>query len=665
MIRWTQRERNSEKKISRGESVIKNQELGKQKINNHSIKNRNEEMDKTFFYSGNDLGYVYKKNQTSFRVWAPTAEQVNLVIYDSEQGSKGKEIEMNKAEQGTWHISLPGDMDGTIYMYKIKFEGNWSEAVDPYTRAVTVNGERGVVLDLSNTNPSDWKKEKPPLNHFEDAIIYELHIRDSSIHPKSGIQHKGKFLGLTETDTKGPSGYPTGLAHIKDMGVTHVQLLPIFDYATVDESSDKPQYNWGYDPKNYNVPEGSYSSDPFNPKSRIKELKQLIQTFHNNGIRVIMDVVYNHVHSVEDSSFEKIVPGYFFRYDENGCLSNGTGVGNDTASERKMMRKFMIDSVTYWAEEFHIDGFRFDLMGIHDIETMNGVREALDQIDPSIILLGEGWDLNTPLPEEKKANQKNADKMERIAHFNDIMRDSLKGSALDEHDTGIVNGKQGVEDIIKKSIMGGLEYDRKLAAYHKPEQVINYCEAHDNHTLWDKLSITNPEASLDEKKKRHKLATSIVLLSQGIPFLHAGQEFMRTKGGDHNSYKSSDSVNWMDWNRRAEFAEEAEYVKGLIKLRKKFKAFRYNQAEEIKEHLSFTKAEANIIAYTLRNPSESEKVIFVIHNANQSSAEIDLPTQKEWLLLADESRAGTEELNRVKGPKISVPALATLVLAEA
>lgn len=369
---------------------------------------RSEEFDNLFYYSGNDLGNTYTPQHTKFRVWAPTASEAKLVTYKKWNDKIGTEINMQQGEKGTWTAELKGNQKGLFYTYKVKIGDKWTEAVDPYARAASVNGDKGAVVDLEETNPKKWKaNKKPKFKNPEDAIIYELHVRDLSIQPESGIKQKGKYLGVTEKGTKGPGGVKTGLDHIKDLGVTHVQFLPIFDYASVNEETlNEPQYNWGYDPKNFNVPEGSYSTNPYEPTVRITELKQMVQTLHDNNLRVVMDVVYNHMYNAAESNFHKLVPGYYYRYNEDGTFANGTGVGNDTASERKMMRKFMIDSVTYWAKEYNLDGFRFDLMGIHDYETMNEIRKAVNQIDPSIILHGEGWDLNTPLAAELKANQK-------------------------------------------------------------------------------------------------------------------------------------------------------------------------------------------------------------------------------------------------------------------
>ncbi|EJQ51233.1 pullulanase, type I [Bacillus cereus BAG6X1-2] len=627
---------------------------------------RSEEFDNLFYYGGNDLGNTYTPQYTKFRLWAPTASEAKLVTFKKWNDKIGTEINMQQGEKGTWIAELKGNQKDLFYTYKIKIGDKWTEAVDPYVRAASVNGDKGVVVDLNETNPKKWKaNKKPKFKNPEDAIIYELQVRDLSIQPESGIKQKGKYLGVTEKGTKGPAGVKTGLDHMKDLGVTHVQFLPIFDYASVNEETlNEPQYNWGYDPKNFNVPEGSYSTNPYEPTVRITELKQMIQTLHDNNLRVVMDVVYNHMYNAAESNFHKLVPGYYYRYNEDGTLANGTGVGNDTASERKMMRKFMVDSVTYWAKEYNLDGFRFDLMGIHDYETMNEIRKGVNQIDPSIILHGEGWDLNTPLAAELKANQKNAEKMKGIAHFNDNIRDGLKGSVFEDKDNGFVNGKQNMEDRIKKGITAGIDYDTNSTTYQDPEQVLTYVEAHDNHTLWDKLELTNSGESEEVRKQMHKLSSSILLTSQGIPFLHAGQEFMRTKYGDHNSYKSPDSINQMDWLRRAAFNNEVDYMKGLIDLRKKYPAFRMTSAEQIKTHVSFIDAPKNVVAYTIDGKGNGNKseYFMVAHNANRETVDITLPSKGPWKVLVDGKQAGSKTLYVVHDNKIKVPALSSLVL---
>ena len=622
---------------------------------------RSNDFDNYFSYDG-ELGALYEKEGTLLRVWTPTAKSVEVWIYadDSFKGPSTK-IEMVQKPKGIFEAYLPGDQHGTIYVYKILFLNNReSISVDPYARATTVNGMKSVIADLNRTNPDGWGERLPAFGLPEEAIIYELHIRDFSISETSGIVNKGKFLGLTEKNTQNASGRKTGLDYLIDLGITHIQILPMFDYATVDEANlTEPQYNWGYDPLNYNVPEGSYSTDPFDPFNRIFELKQMIRTLHDNGLRVIMDVVYNHVYDPKDQALERTVPGYFYRYNADGSLANGTGVGNDTASERHMMRKYIIDSVKYWAKEYHLDGFRFDLMGIHDSVTMNAIREALDKIDPSIIIIGEGWEMSTPLPEDLKASQRNAQAMPRIAHFNDSIRIALKGSDFgDEKDRGFISGKNYLEDLLLRNIKGAMHLSSH-SSYVDPEQVIQYVEAHDNLTLYDKLLRSNPDDSEEVRIKRHTLATSIVLLSQGVPFIHGGQEFLRTKAGVANSYQSPDEINQFEWERVTTFQESVAYVKGLIALRKSEYLFRLHTLEEIEAHFTILSENFNIVAFSLTN---SEKKYIVIFNGNRSDTIFRIQKGK-YAILVEDNQVFLESMpEAVLMEKILVKAHTTSVL---
>ena len=622
---------------------------------------RSNDFDNYFSYDG-ELGALYEKEGTLLRVWTPTAKSVEVWIYadDSFKGPSTK-IEMVQKPKGIFEAYLPGDQHGTIYVYKILFLNNReSISVDPYARATTVNGTKSVIADLNRTNPDGWGERLPAFGLPEEAIIYELHIRDFSISETSGIVNKGKFLGLTEKNTQNASGRKTGLDYLIDLGITHIQILPMFDYATVDEANlTEPQYNWGYDPLNYNVPEGSYSTDPFDPFNRIFELKQMIRTLHDNGLRVIMDVVYIHVYYPKDQALERTVPGYFYRYNADGSLANGTGVGNDTASERHMMRKYIIDSVKYWAKEYHLDGFRFDLMGIHDSVTMNAIREALDKIDPSIIIIGEGWEMSTPLPEDLKASQRNAQAMPRIAHFNDSIRIALKGSDFgDEKDRGFISGKNYLEDLLLRNIKGAMHLSSH-SSYVDPEQVIQYVEAHDNLTLYDKLLRSNPDDSEEVRIKRHTLATSIVLLSQGVPFIHGGQEFLRTKAGVANSYQSPDEINQFEWERVTTFQESVAYVKGLIALRKSEYLFRLHTIEEIEAHFTILSENFNIVAFSLTN---SEKKYIVIFNGNRSDTIFRIQKGK-YAILVEDNQVFLESMpEAVLMEKILVKAHTTSVL---
>jgi len=620
--------------------------------------------DEVFYYDGDDLGVTYTPEQTTFRLWAPTASEASVMIYNSSDGALVERKPMVRDVRGTWVLTVDGDCNHWYYTFGVQVGGQWNEAVDPYAKAVGVNGDRGVVLDLSSTRPQRWTEDRPLLAAPVDAVIYELHVKDLSIHPQSGSSYPGKFLGLAESGTTGPDGIPTGLDYISGLGVTHVQLLPVYDYATesIDEMKPElPQYNWGYDPKNYNVPEGSYATDPYSPELRIRELKQTIQALHDRGIRVIMDVVYNHVYDGYLVNFTKLVPGYYLRYKEDGTFSNGSFCGNECASERAMMSKFIVDSVVYWAQEYHMDGFRFDLMGLMDIATMNEIRRRLDKIDPSIMMIGEGWVMDTVLPEAQRANQSNAALLPRIGQFNDGFRDTVKGDIFVYSLKGFVSLGRGFEEKVKRGIVGGIKYEGVIAQYAtEPDQTVNYVECHDNHTLWDKLVLSTDGHTDEERRSMHRLASAMVLTSQGIPFIHAGQEFIRTKQGVENSYKSSIEINQMDWQRCAEHQSDVLYMCSLIKLRQSHPAFRLRTAREIRRHLHFEQAPDHAIAYTLRNHAggDPDRHLYVLYNANPEPTTLQLPELGDW-----EVHFGKEHVISLKQQQIQVHGVGIVVLA--
>jgi pullulanase len=621
--------------------------------------------EKLFYYEGNDLGNTYSVNKTSFKVWAPTATEISLVSYKNWNDKIGIEFIMKKDEKGTWAFDLEGDQKGTFYTYKVKIGDVLNEVVDPYARSVAANGDKGAIIDLKETNPNTWKiSEKPNFINMNDAIIYELHVRDFSIDENSGMVNKGKFLAFTETASKGSDGKPTGVDYIKSLGVTHVQLLPIMDYASVDETSVKPQFSWGYDTKNYNVPEGSYSTDPYNPSARIKELKQAVQSLHNSGLRVIMDVAYNNMYSNANSSLNKLVPGYFLRDSKDAI--NASESGDTITSEKAMARKFVVDSVMYLAKEYNLDGFRFDLMGQLDVKTMNEIRKKISSIDPSILIIGEESDLPSDIPEDTKATQNNASKMPGITHFNHIIRDSIKGSIFDVEAKGFVNGKVQSEINIKKGIVGGIEYSSDIKTWGKiePVQSINYAEAHNNNTLWDKLLITNPKDNEATRLKMHRMADAIVLTSQGIPFFQAGQEFLRTKGGNANSYKSPDSVNMLDWTRKSQNTDTVDYFKGLIELRKAHPAFRMTSADMITKNLNFLVAPENVVAYEMNYNANMDTWdnIVVAYNANKEDKIIKLSKKGTWNIVVNGEKAGVKTIKQFKGGSLLVPALSSMVI---
>lgn len=551
-------------------------------------------------YAGNDLGLTYSKAKSVFKIWSPVAQKAQLLLYkDGVTGKSFRQVNMVKSSGGTWTAALTGNLSGTFYTFKVQVNGVWlNEVPDPYAKSCGANGKRAMVADLSNTNPEGWNNDKSPVFKGKtDAVIYELHVRDASISPSSGIMHKGKFIGLTETGTKNKDGQPTGLSHLKELGVTHIHLLPVFDFRSVDETNPAQNYNWGYDPMNYNIPEGSYATNPYDGVTRIKEFKKLVQAFHANGLRVVMDVVYNHTALTETSNFNQLVPGYYYRQTKDGKFSDATACGNETASERPMFRKFMIESMKYWVQEYHIDGFRVDLMGVHDIETMNQLSKELHKIKPDILLYGEGWTAGaSPLAESARAVKANAYKLDRIAVFSDDIRDGIKGSVFVHDEKGFASGQPGTDESIKFGITAACQHpqvDYTKVNYSKapyaaqPSHTISYCECHDNHTLWDKLTISAKTATEEERKSMHQLALSIVLTSQGISFLHAGTEFLRSKKGVENSYNSPDSINAIDWDLKTKNKDVFEYVKALIKMRKEHPAFRMADAKSIKENINF------------------------------------------------------------------------------
>lgn len=640
-----------------------------------------ESFEEEYTYSGDDLGAIYTKEKTNFRVWAPTASKVELNLYEAGSGDCLIEtVPMTADEKGTWVYEKTGDINGVYYTYSVTVGGETNEAVDPYAKAAGVNGKRGMVIDLASTDPEGFENDKKPeFVNMTDAVIYELHVRDLSADASSAISNAGKFLGLTETGTKNSDGLSTGLDHMKDLGITHVYLLPSFDYASVDESNSESQFNWGYDPQNFNIPEGSYSTDANDGFVRVNEYKEMVQTLHENGIRVIMDVVYNHTFSSADSNFQKVVPNYYYRMNGDS-FSNASGCGNETASERAMVRKYIVDSVVYWATEYHVDGFRFDLMGIHDIETMNAIREALDEIDPSIITYGEGWTSgDSTLDSTQRALKANTSKLNAIAAFSDDIRDALKGNVFDALDKGFVSGKEGMENDIMYSVVGCTENEQvDYDAYEKsngawspnPAQTINYVSCHDNYTLWDKLATSNPDDSVEDRIKMNNLASAIVFTSQGIPFIQAGEEMLRSKPLEDgtlssNSYNLSDEVNSLKWNDLTKYQDVYNYYKGLIAFRKAHGALRMTTTEEVQNNLTFIDGlDANVVAYTIDNSpnGETAESLFVVYNANKENVTVTLP-EGNWDVYVNGEKAGTEVLDTVSG-KVEVSGISAMVLTK-
>ena len=620
----------------------------------------------------------YSPIETTFTLWAPTAEEVRVLLYDSgNEGSAYQTLSLEMGEDGIWNTSIKEDLKGKFYTFNVKVNGKWlGDTPGIMAKAVGVNGKRAAVIDLRSTDPEGWANDvRPLLKDYADIIVYEMHHRDFSLDSVSGIRNKGKFLALTELGTTTSQGEKTGIDHLKELGVTHVHILPSYDYASVDESKpDKAQYNWGYDPQNYNVPDGSYSTDPYKPDVRIKEFKQMVQALHKAGIRVVLDVVYNHTFNTEESNFERTVPGYFYRQTKDGKPANGSGCGNETASDRAMMRKYMVESVLYWINEYHIDGFRFDLMGIHDIETMNEIRAAVDKIDPSIFIYGEGWAASAPqLDQEELAMKANIYKMPRIAAFSDEMRDGLRGGWDDDRKGAFLIGQPGHEMSIKFGLVGAVKHPQVIndsVNYSKepwalqPTQMISYVSCHDDMCLADRLKATMPDATDEERASLHKLAETFVFTSQGVPFIFAGDEMMRDKKGIHNSYNSPDSINTIDWRNKTIHHDVFDYVRELITLRKNHPAFRMGDADKVRQYMEFLPVEgSNLVAFILKDNAngDSWKNIIVAFNSRKEPAKLSIPAGR-YTIVCKDGKIKQSGMGQVSGNEIIVPARSAMII---
>lgn len=630
-------------------------------------------------YSGDDLELVVDNTGTHFALWSPQADAVKVYIYNTDRNSAPVDtLIMKKAESGLWRVSVPEKLYGKFYTFAVTVGGKeLAETPGVWAKAVGTNGHRAAIIDFADTDPDGWAGDKgPELKNITDAVLYEMHHRDFSIDPSSGIVHKGKFLALTEEGTKGPDGVATGIDHLKELGVTHVHILPSYDYNSVDEANlPSNQYNWGYDPYNYNAPEGSYSTDPANPSARVREMKEMVKALHDAGIGVVMDVVYNHTANNDDSNFSLTAPGYYYRHRPDGTYSDASGCGNETASERQQMRDFIVNSVKYWAKEYHIDGFRFDLMAIHDTETMNEVARELKKINPSIFVYGEGWTAgDSPLPVERRALKENVDKMEGIAVFSDDIRDAVKGHYSNAADRGFATGKPGNEETVKIGIVAAtahpqVDYSKgnnsKFAYAGAPTEIINYVSCHDDLTLTDKLAKSMPGSTEAERQRAARLAQTIVFTSQGTPFMFAGEEMFRDKKGVHNSYKSPDSINGIDWTLKSRNADQMEYYKNLIRLRKEHPAFRMTTADEIAKNIVFDKVTApNIVSYSIKNNANGDdwKEIKLIFNGSDSVYTAQIP-KGDWIVVARDGSISPEGLGRNKGGKVEVAPVSALILA--
>lgn len=637
-------------------------------------------------YQGSDLELSIDGAVAKFRVWSPKSESVMLRLYANARGGEAlKTIDMKKDVNGTWVASLTPVPYGSFYTFQIKDNGKWlAETPGIWAKAVGTNGERAAIVDMAATNPAGWASDRgPQVKAINDAIIYEMHHRDFSVHPNSGIVNKGKFIAMLENGTVTPLGDKTGIDHLKELGITHVHILPSYDFNSVDETQlPSNGYNWGYDPVNYNAPEGSYSTNPVNPVVRIREMKEMVKALHDAGIGVVMDVVYNHTAQNDDSNFSLTAPGYFYRHKNDGGYSDASGCGNETASERPMMADFIVNSVKHWAKEYHIDGFRFDLMAIHDVETMNRVVRELKAINPNIFVYGEGWTAgSSPYPSELRALKENVAKMEGVAVFSDDIRDAVKGHYSDATDCGFATGKPGLEETVKIGIVASTAHPQvdyakgnnsKFAYASSPQQIINYVSCHDDLTLTDKLRKSMPTATDAERQRAARLAQTIVFTSQGTPFMFAGEEIFRDKKGVHNSYKSPDSINAIDWNLKHLNEHQFNYYKELIALRKAHPAFRMTSADEIARNIKFDKVKGdNLISYSILNNANGDvwKEIKLVFNGGDVPTEVKLP-KDDWTIIAYDGEINhqglTDEAGNVlknKGGKMVIPHRSALILA--
>lgn len=593
------------------------------------------DIDKKYKYTGDDLGAELDENSTAFATWAPSAEKVELRIYNNQEDDACDVIPMNIGLDGVWRYIYPKRLEGMYYTYAFTYDGVTRETLDIYARSAGLNGKRGYIADLRKTDPFGWENETYiKMDSPLDAIIYEVSVRDFSSDQSSQIapSARGTYAAFYDRYSRLPSGMPTCLGHLTNLGITHVQLMPIFDFEGVNEENPQEDYNWGYNPMNYNFPDGSFSREPQKPERRINEFKKLVQALHRENIGVVMDVVYNHTSRAGDSNFDISFPQYYYRTDRFGNYSNGSGCGNELASEREMVRKYIVDSVLYWAKEYKIDGFRFDLMGVLDIETMNEISRRLREINPSALIYGEGWaGGNTMLSEENSALKHNAYKLPEIAFFNDGFRDAIKGDNFLDEGLGYISGNFH----LRNNIIGGLLGHSGWAS--SPVQIINYCEAHDNLTLWDKLSLSVGGCSEEDRKKMSRLAMFLVLMAQGIPFLHGGQDFLRSKPlgqrkFDHNSYRSSDVINSLKWNMLDKNRRESEYCRGLIDFRKHHPALRLRTYEEINAASEIISSPDGTIALRLR--TDPEDLLILVNPVPRAKVMI-LPDGEWYLHVSD------------------------------
>jgi len=609
---------------------------------------------------------LYSSQQTQFAFWSNAAEQMEVLIYG--EVDSYETVPLTKGANDFWTATVKGDLAGKYYTVRSFQNSEWApESPGIFAKAVSINGQKAAIIDMKATDPENWDKDvRPAMTDPTDIVVYETHLRDFTMSPNSDIEHKGKFLALTEEGTViFDEGWqkPTGIDHLKELGITHLQILPMFDYGSIDETAlDKNRYNWGYDPVNYNVPEGGYSTDPADPACRIREAKQMIQALHANGIRVVMDVVYNHTYDVMGCALGRVVPQYFYRLNEDGSYANGSGCGNETASDHEMYRKFMVESVCYWAREYHIDGFRFDLMGIHDQETMRQIRAALDEIDPTILTYGEGWAAMSPAyPYEELAMKQWTYKMPRVGAFSDDIRNALIGSPFD-HDPGFASGNPaGVKDVMR-GLIACPEWSGE------PMQHVSYITCHDNYCLRDRIEVSTKGVNEETKLRMNKLAQTAVLVSQGMSFLYGGEELYRTKRGIDNSYQSPDSINIIPWENKREYYDLFEYYKQMIAIRRAHKGFRLGSAEAVKEHVEFLDADnEQVIIYRIKDLEgiDSAKSLLVILNGSAEGVTCNLPEMDgESVILADNGIANAGGIEMGPYEQTYVEPYSAMIIAE-
>ena len=612
-------------------------------------------------------GVNYTPGASAFTVETnDNAQQVKLRIYKDGQGGKPvKTINMKRDKAGStlWQATVKGNLNGKFYTFDVKYDGKFlGECPGIWATAVGVNGKRGAIVDMDETNPQGWNADKRPNIAAKDLILYEMHHRDFSIDESGDFTYKGKFLALTE---------PRAIEHLKALGVNAVHILPSFDYASVDETRlDEPQYNWGYDPVNYNVPEGGYSTDPYKPEVRIREFKQMVQALHRAGIKVILDVVYNHTWNIEGSNFQRTRPDYFYRKNADGTYSNGSGCGNETASEREGMRQFMVESVKYWVDEYHIDGFRFDLMGVHDVQTMNSIRAAVPQ---DIFIYGEGWSAGSCAYSGDLAMKANVNKMAGIAAFSDEIRDALRGPWDSNSKAAFLGGVKGNEESLKFGIVGaiqhpGVDYSKvnysKEAYATEPTQMIAYVSCHDDMCLVDRLKASIKGITIDELIRLDLMAQTVVMTSQGVPFMLSGEEMLRDKKGVHNSYESPDSINHLDWNNLERYPQVMEYYKNLIALRKAHPAFHMGSADMVRGNLDFLPTENCLVAYHINGsnvPGEQWGDIYVAFNSHKRARTIQVP-EGTYTVVCRNIKCDANGIATVKGGKVTIPAQSALII---